>query len=132
MSVDFSLRIDEILRLLTPARAQNAWPVNFSMSIASFDPHVGGALNLMNLCLRSPRADPADFYFSSSVSACQGLPDAECAEVFQEAPASAGGTGYARSKWTVERLMKVASERTALRVGVLRIGQMVGDTAKCV
>jgi len=94
--------------------------------------HIGGVVNLMNLCLRSTKSSPANFYFSSSISARQGAPDAECAEDFAKTPATAGATGYARSKWTVEKICQLATEQTPLRVGVLRIGQMVGDTVQCV
>ncbi|KIK50782.1 hypothetical protein GYMLUDRAFT_51012 [Collybiopsis luxurians FD-317 M1] len=106
----------------------NAWPVNFALSIDSFDEHVGGALNLMNLCLQSPYADPAVFYFSSSISCRQGSPDATCAEDYPPSPSTAAGTGYAQSKWVVEKLCQRAAEGTELSVGVLRIGQMVGDS----
>jgi thioester reductase-like protein len=83
----------------------------------------------MNLCLRAPEGRaPAGFYFSSSISARQGSPDAECVEDYASTPAAAGGTGYARSKWVVEKLCERAALETPLRVGVLRIGQMVGDT----
>lgn len=36
--------------------------------------------------------------------------------------------GYARSKWVTEKLCEIISEETPLQAGVLRIGQMVGDT----
>lgn len=84
----------------------------------------------MNLALSSTRPAPADFYFSSSISARQGAPDPECAEDYAKSPATAGATGYARSKWVVEKLAQLAAEQTPLRVGVLRIGQMVGDTVQ--
>ncbi|KAJ3777681.1 L-aminoadipate-semialdehyde dehydrogenase [Lentinula raphanica] len=106
----------------------NAWPVNFALSLESFDEHVGGALNLMNLCLESPYAEPASFYFSSSISCRQGSSDEICAEDYSSSPSTAAGTGYAQSKWVVEKLCQKAAETTTLNVGVLRIGQMVGDS----
>ncbi|KAJ7113690.1 L-aminoadipate-semialdehyde dehydrogenase [Mycena crocata] len=106
----------------------NAWPVNFALGLTSYDEHVGGAVNLINLCLASPRASPAAFFFSSSISCRQGAPDATCVEDFAPAPSTAAGTGYARSKWVVEKLCQRASERAGIPVGVLRIGQMVGDS----
>ncbi|KAJ3966024.1 L-aminoadipate-semialdehyde dehydrogenase [Lentinula raphanica] len=106
----------------------NAWPVNFALSLESFDEHVGGALNLMNLCLDSPYAEPASFYFSSSISCRQGSSDKTCTENYSPSPSTAAGTGYAQSKWVVEKLCQKAAETTRLAVGVLRIGQMVGDS----
>jgi thioester reductase-like protein len=107
--------------------------VNFVLSIESFDEHVGGALNLINLCLRSPRAQPAMFYFSSSVSCRQGGPEVTCAEDFPLSPSTAARTGYARSKWVTEKLcQRAAANNTDMRIGVLRIGQMTGDSAQSV
>ncbi|KAJ4473884.1 L-aminoadipate-semialdehyde dehydrogenase [Lentinula aciculospora] len=107
----------------------NAWPVNFALSLESFDEHIGGSLNLMNLCLQSPYTKPAAFYFSSSVSCCQGSLDATCTEDYSSSPSTAAGTGYAQSKWVVEKLCQKAADITELSVGVLRISQMVGDSA---
>ncbi|KAF5367566.1 hypothetical protein D9758_003797 [Tetrapyrgos nigripes] len=106
----------------------NAWPVNFNLSIDSFDEYIGGSLNLMNLCLQSPFSEPASFYVSSSISSRQGSPDVTCSEDYADSPSTAGGTGYAQSKWVVEELCQRAAESAGLPVGVFRIGQMVGDT----
>ncbi|KAJ7173762.1 L-aminoadipate-semialdehyde dehydrogenase [Mycena filopes] len=106
----------------------NAWPVNFVLSLASYDEHIGGAVNLINLCLASPYAEPAAFFFSSSISSRQGGSEAVCKEDFALGPGSAAGTGYARSKWVVERLCRRAAREAGVPVGVLRIGQMVGDS----
>lgn len=100
------------------------------LSIESYDEHVGGALNLINLCLGSPRSTPASFYFSSSISCRQGSPDATCTEEFSPSPSTAAGTGYARSKWVVEKLCERAAKNTSVSIGVLRIGQMVGDSVR--
>ncbi|KAJ7695061.1 L-aminoadipate-semialdehyde dehydrogenase [Mycena rosella] len=106
----------------------NAWPVNFILNLQSYDEHVGGAVNLINLCLASPYAEPAAFFFSSSISCRQGSPDASCTEDFAPSPSTAAGTGYARSKWVVEKLCQRAAASSGVPVGVLRIGQMVGDS----
>lgn len=69
---------------------QNAWLVNFNVQIASFEPHIRGAVNLMKLCL-GPPTTPAHYYFSSSVSSVFAWPgpgpvpeivteDPECAQ----------------------------------------------------
>ncbi|KAJ7743089.1 L-aminoadipate-semialdehyde dehydrogenase [Mycena metata] len=120
---EYNLIRDEVTDVI-----HNAWPVNFALSLESYDEHVGGAVNLINLCLASPYAEPAAFFFSSSISCRQGAPDATCAEDFATSPSTAAGTGYARSKWVVERLCQRAAVKSGLPVGVLRIGQMVGDS----
>lgn len=98
------------------------------LSLQSYDEHIGGAVNLINLCLASPYAEPAAFFFSSSISCRQGAPEPTCAEDFSPAPSTAAGTGYARSKWVVEKLCQRAAAVSGVPVGVLRIGQMVGDS----
>ena len=102
------------------------------MSLDSYDAHIGGALNLINLCLRSSKSQPASFYFSSSIAAVTGSTDPVCDEIFPASAATALPTGYGRSKWVVEKLAERAARATPLHVGILRIGQLVGDTQRCV
>jgi hypothetical protein len=101
----------------------NAWPVNFNLSLNSFEPHIQGAVNLLKLALASDNT--ASFHFSSSVGTVQGRPNPLIKEVFSDSPATAGGMGYARSKWVMEGILERC---IGIRVGVLRIGQLVGDT----
>ncbi|OCF58832.1 L-aminoadipate-semialdehyde dehydrogenase [Kwoniella mangroviensis CBS 10435] len=117
----------ELLRLQSTAVIHNAWPVNFVLSINSFDEHIGGAVNLLNLTLKSPKKIKPAFFFSSSVGTVQGRPDSIVNENFSDSPVTAGGMGYGRSKWVVEKIMERASKETEGRVGVLRIGQLAGD-----
>lgn len=98
------------------------------LNIDSYDEHIGGATNLINLCLETPWSEPACFLFSSSISCRQGSPDPRCKEDFSASPATAAGTGYAQSKWIVEKLCEKASEKSGVPVAALRIGQMVGDS----
>ncbi|KAJ7593365.1 L-aminoadipate-semialdehyde dehydrogenase [Mycena floridula] len=112
----------------------NAWPVNFILSLASYSAHVGGVINLINLSLKAQRG-PASFWFSSSISCRQR--EANSADVdkhtvkedFSDHPGTAITTGYGRSKWVVEKLCEKAGKTAgSWHVGVLRIGQMVGDS----
>jgi hypothetical protein len=120
---------DELRRQAT-AVIHNAWPVNFVLSIESFDEHIGGAVNLLNLTVKSPRSTKPAFYFSSSVGTRQGRPDPVVSEDFPDSPATAAPMGYGRSKWVVEKVCERAARETEARVGILRIGQLVGDTEK--
>lgn len=118
----------EQLRLQATSIIHNAWPVNFVLSLASFEEHIGGAVNLLNLALKSPRQVKPSFFFSSSVGTVQGRPDPVVHETFSDSPSTAGGMGYGRSKWVVEKVLERAGAETRGRVGVLRIGQLAGDT----
>ena len=120
----------ELLRTEVTTIVHNAWPVNFVLSTESFDEHVGGAVNLLNLALKSPMDKPPAFYFSSSVGTRQGRYEESVSEDFPDSPETAGPMGYARSKWVVEKVLERAGKTTEATVAVLRIGQLVGDTEK--
>lgn len=107
----------------------NAWPVNFVLSINSFDEHIGGVVNLINMGLKSSFKQKPAFFFSSSVGTRQGRPEPLISETFPDSPTTAGGMGYGQSKWVVEKIMQRAGQVVpSARFGVLRIGQLVGDT----
>lgn len=127
---DLGLSAEEYegLRQESTAVIHNAWPVNFVLSIDSYNEHIGGATNLLNLTLKSPKAVKPGFFFSSSVGTRQGLTEPVVEEDFPESPETANALGYGRSKWVVEKIMEKAGKETKARCGVLRIGQLVGDT----
>ena len=129
---DLGLSAEEYegLRQESTAVIHNAWPVNFVLSIDSYNEHIGGATNLLNLTLKSPKAVKPGFFFSSSVGTRQGLTEPVVEEDFPESPETANALGYGRSKWVVEKIMEKAGKETKARCGVLRIGQLVGDTEK--
>jgi nucleoside-diphosphate-sugar epimerase len=105
-----------------------AWPVTFNVSLASFAPQLAGLHALLHLSLTVPHPRPARLLFASSVSTAFASPT----PVIDEGPiphlSHAADTGYARSKLVGERVCEAAAQRAA-RVGVLRIGQIVGDVA---
>ncbi|KAF8549988.1 L-aminoadipate-semialdehyde dehydrogenase [Imleria badia] len=111
------------------AIVHNAWAVNFNLGISSFETHIRGAVHLMHLALSSPRAQPAKFFFASSVSAVANWPGPGLVpEAVTDNPEVAQEMGYAQSKWVAEKLCQIAARTTAMHTAVLRIGQMVGDT----
>lgn len=129
---DLGLSAEEYegLRRESTAVIHNAWPVNFVLSIDSYNEHIGGATNLLNLTLKSPKKVKPAFFFSSSVGTRQGQTELVVGEDFPESPVTAHALGYGRSKWVVEKIMEKAGKETKARCGVLRIGQLAGDTEK--
>lgn len=129
---DLGLTRDELaaLQLRASHVIHNAWPVNFVLGFESYEPHIGGAVHLLNLA----RRNGAHFYFSSSVATRQGRqePGGVVDERVGDSPATAAGTGYGRSKWVVEKLCEraVTTSQQTGAVGILRIGQLVGDTTR--
>ena len=116
----------------------NAWPVNFSWSLPSFEPHVRGFVNLMRIALASAsrRADgkPTRLMFASSIAVVAKYPllnrdgshkVPECAF----GPAYSAEMGYAEAKWVCEELAMSATRMydSRLRCCCARIGQMSGS-----
>ncbi|KAL8873972.1 MAG: hypothetical protein Q9174_000626 [Haloplaca sp. 1 TL-2023] len=106
-----------------------AWPVNFQLSLSSFEPHVQGLHNLLQLSLSSPHSRPARLVFCSSVSAALGSPSpAQIPEQVIEDLEHASDMGYGRSKLVGEHIVAAAVEHAGAQATILRIGQVVGDT----
>ena len=86
---------------------------------------------LRNLVRLAASHSASRFYFCSSTAAVLG-PDARqpVPERISSRPEDAVAMGYARSKHLAETLCDTASTRGGLRgrIGVLRLGQLCGDT----
>ncbi|KAK2607921.1 hypothetical protein N8I77_006562 [Diaporthe amygdali] len=104
-----------------------AWPVNFNISLASFEPHIRGVHSLLKFSMSVRGPDPAQFFFCSSISSAF---DAPAGVHVSNGPITdlswASPTGYAQSKLVAEHVVLNAAAAGA-RSRVLRIGQIVGD-----
>ncbi|KAK4496251.1 hypothetical protein PRZ48_012231 [Zasmidium cellare] len=119
---------DEVAQNLTHV-LHLAWSVNFNKGLESFETDcIAGARNLINLCLKAKRPQPASFNFCSSVSATVRTPGGVVPEGLPESFAYAQGMGYAQSKLVTENLCHRASQQRGINARVLRVGQVIGDT----
>ena len=104
-----------------------AWPVNFSIHLQSFEPHLAGLRTLLTLSLDVYRSEPAHLFFASSISTAENTPTPA---LIADAPVDdfnhALNMGYAQSKLVGEHIVLNAA-RSGARSYVLRIGQIVGD-----
>ena len=104
-----------------------AWPVNFSIHLRSFEPHLAGLRTLLALSLDVYRSEPARLFFASSISTAENTP---LQALIPDAPVDdfshALDMGYAQSKLVGEHMVLNAA-RGGARSYVLRIGQIVGD-----
>ena len=104
-----------------------AWPVNFSIRLQSFEPHLAGLRTLLTLSLDVYRSEPARLFFASSISTAENTPPpALIADAPVDDFSHALDMGYAQSKLVGEHLVLNAA-RSGARSYVLRIGQIVGD-----
>ena len=107
----------------------SAWNVNFNMALESFEHDcIKGLKNLIDLCLRSQTAKPAEFIFCSSISAAANSNERGILETLPKSLTAAQRTGYAQSKLVAEHICVSAAKATGMKAKVLRIGQVAGDT----
>ena len=90
-----------------------------------------GLENVINFALSGNRDKPPAVFFCSStavVIASDNTPSIP--ETLSHDPTTASPLGYSRSKWVAEMICGRAYENTRLRghMGILRIGQLCGDT----
>ncbi|KAJ7146581.1 hypothetical protein C8R44DRAFT_757824, partial [Mycena epipterygia] len=104
----------------------NAWKLDFNLNLASFEPHVKGTRNLINLA-RHARNAGVRFLFTSSVASAQGW-DQSLGPFPEELQLDAGvavGNGYGESKYVSERLLAASG----LKATSFRIGQVSGSAS---
>ncbi|KAJ5532996.1 AMP-dependent synthetase/ligase [Penicillium frequentans] len=104
-----------------------AWPVNFNIPLAQFEPHIRGLHNLLQFSLSVEQQQPAVVMFCSSISTALGSTSTEV----PEAPIDLGMAymGYGRSKLTGEHIVS-AAHKSGARAYSLRIGQVSGHSKK--
>ncbi|KUJ11100.1 putative NRPS-like enzyme [Mollisia scopiformis] len=107
-----------------------AWSVNFNLGLGSFEADcIAGAHNLIALCLKSHHPEPATFNFCSSVSAVARTKGGFLFEALPESLDYAQGMGYAQSKLVTEHICVAAAKSYGIKTRVLRVGQVIADTA---
>ncbi|KAL8989013.1 MAG: hypothetical protein Q9177_002006 [Variospora cf. flavescens] len=106
-----------------------AWPVNFQIHLQSFEPHIAGVRNLLQLSLASQKSQPARFMFCSSITASIGsqarhtrIPESPVRHLWD-----CSRLGYGRSKLVAESVVEAAVEKADAAATILRIGQVTGD-----
>ena len=105
-----------------------AWPVNFQLGLHSFEPHIAGVQNLVQISLAVPTPEAAKFIFCSSITAALGSPTpARIPEGPIEDLSYSSDLGYGRSKLVAEHVIQAAANSVHANATILRIGQVVGD-----
>ncbi|KAF7341014.1 Acetyl-CoA synthetase-like protein [Mycena sanguinolenta] len=108
------------LRDTTTVIIHNAWTLDFNKTLSSFEPHVKGTRNLIDLARQSPTASGVRFLFTSSISSAQNW-DQERGPFPEELQLDASvaiGNGYGESKYVSERILAASGlEATSFRIG---------------
>ncbi|KAI1500716.1 hypothetical protein F5X99DRAFT_229647 [Biscogniauxia marginata] len=114
----------------TTSIVHNAFPVNFLLSLPSFEPQFQSLLNLLRLAVDS-RYSPAVLFVSSISAATLVSANSRQDIVPEEVLDSNQAThllrqGYARSKYICERLLASYTSTLGRPSTVLRVGQVCG------
>ncbi|KAF9445951.1 putative aminoadipate reductase [Macrolepiota fuliginosa MF-IS2] len=105
-----------------------SWRLDFNLTLVSFESHIRGVRNLIDLARRGPHASTLRFIFTSSIASTQSWDKTQGVypeEVVRQSK-YAVGNGYGESKYVAERIL----ERSGLRACSLRIGQLSGSSTK--
>lgn len=122
-----------------------AWAVNFSLRLQSFEFHLAGVQNLLNLASSAAQGSSeflqktslrkrlVKFVFCSSIASVLASSGASVTEKISKEPSDSSPLGYSRSKWVAESICMKShnAARKAdipLNVQILRIGQLCGDS----
>ncbi|KAJ7761183.1 putative aminoadipate reductase [Mycena maculata] len=123
---DLGLPIDvwATLRDSVTVIIHNAWMLDFNKTLSSFESHVKGTRNLIDLARQSPNASHVRFLFTSSIASAQGW-DQKLGPFPEELQLDANvavGTGYGEGKYVSERILAASG----LQATSFRIGQVTG------
>ncbi|QPG94061.1 putative secondary metabolism biosynthetic enzyme [Epichloe festucae Fl1] len=102
----------------------NAWPVNFNISVSTFEPHIRGVRNLVDFS--SAAAKQVPIVFVSSVGTVNGwtLPEPVPEKQFSDPKLAA--MGYGLSKLAGSLILDAAYEQSGVPSASVRVGQIAG------
>ncbi|KAJ3731317.1 putative aminoadipate reductase [Lentinula guzmanii] len=106
----------EMLRESLTHIIHNAWRLDFNLSLSSFEPHIRGMRNLIDLARSSRNASTLRFVFTSSIGSAQSWDSSSLGPYPEEVivdPKFAVGGGYGETK-------------SGLHASSFRIGQIAG------
>ena len=111
---------DEVDRVI-----HNQWPVNFNMSVESFEPHVRGVRHLIDLGAAARKRVPVVFISSISVADGWTQPYPVPEESIHDLTLAAH-SGYARSKLVSSLILEEGTRASGVPSVVIRVGQIAG------
>lgn len=107
----------------------NAWEVNFNLPLSSFETQLIGLQSLVRICTETQ--NKIRFFFVSSISGAMNWPSHILGPIPEAKLTNldASINGYGASKLVAEHLLGKAAQSGALRLSVLRVGQVGGPVA---
>lgn len=102
----------------------NAWPVNFQISVNSFEPHIRGVRHLVNFSSAAAKHVPV--IFLSSISTAGGWTASEPVPEHQLDDPTMPIMGYGQSKHTGSLILDAAAQQSGIPAASIRVGQIAG------
>ncbi|KHO00565.1 Male sterility, NAD-binding protein [Metarhizium album ARSEF 1941] len=102
----------------------NAWPVNFNMSVSSFEPYIRGVRNLVDFSAASSRQVPV--VFLSSIGTIANWRSRQLVPERRLGDLSLPQMGYGLSKLAGSLILDAASETSGVPGATIRVGQIAG------
>ncbi|PHH93094.1 hypothetical protein CDD83_946 [Cordyceps sp. RAO-2017] len=106
----------------------NAWPVNFNISVGSFEPHIAGVRRLVDFAAAAKKQVP--IIFLSSVSTVGAWTKPENVPEAQFSDLSVPTMGYGRSKAASSLILDAAAAKSGVTTAVIRVGQIGGPAGE--
>ncbi|MCJ1242991.1 hypothetical protein MMC30_000187 [Trapelia coarctata] len=110
----------------------NQWPVDFNLSLSTFEPHIRGVVNLLTLSSASPKRPP--ILYTSSIATVANWTAKHPSSPVPEGPIHDYSIpiriGYGQSKYISERLLESAGEVSGVNAAICRVGQIAGPVNK--
>lgn len=113
-------------------KTDNQWQVDFNLNLQSFEPHIAGVRDLINLSNQSPKRPP--ILFTSSISTLDNwaikYPEDKVPESAFHDFHVPSAMGYGESKYVAEQLLEKAGKASGLSAAICRVGQLAGPVVK--
>ncbi|KAK3948964.1 hypothetical protein QBC32DRAFT_408241 [Pseudoneurospora amorphoporcata] len=107
----------------------NQWPVNFNLSVESFEPHIRGCRNLVDFSYQADKNVP--IVFVSTIATVDHWPHVGRVvpeEALDDLAIAAGG--YGQSKLVSSLILDKAAEVSGVPTEIVRVGQVCGPSSE--
>lgn len=112
----------------TDCIVHNAWPVNFNLTVESFEGHIRGVRHLIDVALSAARNTSVVFVSSiatvSNWSSKCNIPESYLPDL------KLAGKGYGESKLASSHILHAAAEHAGIPTAIIRLGQVGGPTTQ--
>ncbi|KAM0463310.1 hypothetical protein ACHAO4_000023 [Trichoderma viride] len=126
----FGLSVEKYNDVLATADRiiHNAWPVNFNISVSSFEPYIFGVRQLVDFSNKAAKRVPIIYISSVGTVGNWTRPGSIPERRLEDLTLPA--MGYGRSKVAASSILDAAVEQSGILAAVIRVGQIAGSRAK--